>query len=83
MAEYGRAGVEEVVVNVAGVYSEHGHPDAVQDLQDILAACGEQEQEHDQEQTHGQVRVYGRAEAPPGRTQGGDAPRCPMTSPSG
>ncbi|GFE25527.1 hypothetical protein Sliba_59800 [Streptomyces nigrescens] len=36
----GRAGVDEVVVNVSGVYSEHGHPDAVQDLQDILAAGG-------------------------------------------
>ncbi|MEU8913226.1 hypothetical protein [Streptomyces nigrescens] len=69
--------MDEVVVNVAGVYSEHGHPDAVHDLQDILAAYREQEQ------THGQVRVYGRAEVPPGRTQGGDAPRCPTTSPAG
>ncbi|MFG2206470.1 hypothetical protein [Streptomyces sp. NPDC048638] len=77
LAEYGRAGVDEVVVNVAGVYSEHGHPDAVQDLQDILAACREKEQTHDQ------VRVYGHAEAPPGRTQGGDAPQCPTTSLAG
>ncbi|KOG55956.1 5,10-methylene tetrahydromethanopterin reductase [Streptomyces griseoflavus] len=43
LAEYGRAGVDEVVVNTAGVYSEHGHPDAVRDLQDILAACREQQ----------------------------------------
>ncbi|MEU0276355.1 LLM class flavin-dependent oxidoreductase [Streptomyces sp. NPDC006307] len=41
LAEYGRAGVDEVVVNVAGVYSEHGRPDAVRDLQEILAACRE------------------------------------------
>lgn len=44
LAEYGQAGVDEVVVNVAGVYSEHGQPDAVRDLQDILTACREQEQ---------------------------------------
>ncbi|PBC86622.1 Flavin-dependent oxidoreductase, luciferase family (includes alkanesulfonate monooxygenase SsuD and methylene tetrahydromethanopterin reductase) [Streptomyces sp. 2224.1] len=73
LAEYGRAGVDEVVVNVAGVYSEHGHPDAVRDLHDILAACREQEQ----------VPEHGRAEAPPGRMQGGDAPRCPTTSLAG
>lgn len=42
LAEYGRAGVDEVVVNVAGVYSEHGQPDAVRDLRDILTACREQ-----------------------------------------
>ncbi|MFJ3204845.1 hypothetical protein [Streptomyces sp. NPDC086989] len=30
-----------LVVNVAGVYSEHGRPDAVRDLQEILAACRE------------------------------------------
>ncbi|MFF5706940.1 hypothetical protein ACFY7H_31325 [Streptomyces sp. NPDC012794] len=41
MAGYERAGVDEVVVKVAGVYSEHGRPDAVQDLQEILAACQE------------------------------------------
>ncbi|MPY47721.1 LLM class flavin-dependent oxidoreductase [Streptomyces acidicola] len=39
LAEYGRAGVDEVVLNLAGVYSEHGQPEAVQDLQDILASC--------------------------------------------
>ncbi|MGW6568841.1 LLM class flavin-dependent oxidoreductase [Streptomyces sp. NPDC054975] len=43
LAEYGRAGVDEVVVNVAGVYSEHGRPDAVRDLRDILTACREAE----------------------------------------
>ncbi|MFD3936236.1 LLM class flavin-dependent oxidoreductase [Streptomyces sp. NPDC058611] len=41
LAEFDRAGVDEVVVNVAGVYSEHGRPDAVRDLQEILAACRE------------------------------------------
>ncbi|MFF8267133.1 hypothetical protein ACF059_07035 [Streptomyces sp. NPDC016562] len=41
LAEYGPAAVDEVVVNIAGVYSEHGRPDAVGDLQDILAACRE------------------------------------------
>lgn len=41
LADYGRAGVDEVVVNVAGVYAEHGQPDAVRDLREILAAYRE------------------------------------------
>ncbi|AIA02559.1 LLM class flavin-dependent oxidoreductase [Streptomyces noursei] len=41
LAEYGRAGVDEVVVNAAGVYAEHGQHDAVHDLQNILIACRE------------------------------------------
>ncbi|MEU1080739.1 LLM class flavin-dependent oxidoreductase [Streptomyces sp. NPDC005908] len=43
LSDYGRAGVDEVVVNVAGVYAEHGQPDAVRDLRDILTACREAE----------------------------------------
>ncbi|MET9059550.1 LLM class flavin-dependent oxidoreductase [Streptomyces antibioticus] len=43
LAEYDRAGVDEVVVNVAGVYSDHGREDAVRDLQDILTAYREAE----------------------------------------
>ncbi|PZX36499.1 MULTISPECIES: hypothetical protein [unclassified Streptomyces] len=43
LAEYGRAGVDEVVVNVAGVYSDHGREDAVRDLREILTACREAE----------------------------------------
>ncbi|MFA7765857.1 hypothetical protein [Streptomyces sp. NRRL S-448] len=41
LAEYDRAGLDEVVVNIAGVYSEHVRPDAVRDLQEILEACRE------------------------------------------
>ncbi|MFJ3858299.1 LLM class flavin-dependent oxidoreductase [Streptomyces sp. NPDC090085] len=43
LAEYGRAGVDEVVVNVAGVYSDHGREDAVRDLREILTAWREAE----------------------------------------
>ncbi|MCX4742527.1 LLM class flavin-dependent oxidoreductase [Streptomyces antibioticus] len=43
LAEYDRAGVDEVVVNVAGVYSDHGREGAVRDLQDILTAYREAE----------------------------------------
>ncbi|MFJ5933688.1 LLM class flavin-dependent oxidoreductase [Streptomyces sp. NPDC093071] len=43
LAEYGRAGVDEVVVNAAGVYSDHGREDAVRDLREILTACREAE----------------------------------------
>lgn len=41
LSDYGRAGTNEVVADVAGVYAEHGQPDAVRDLRDILTACRE------------------------------------------
>jgi alkanesulfonate monooxygenase SsuD/methylene tetrahydromethanopterin reductase-like flavin-dependent oxidoreductase (luciferase family) len=77
LAEYDRAGVDEVVVNVAGVYSEHGRTDAVRDLQEILAACREAT---DRSTTGCEGRAPRGAARQP---QEGEAPRCPTTSPAG
>lgn len=38
LAEYDRAGVDEVVLNLCGVGTEHGWPAAAQDLREILTA---------------------------------------------
>ncbi|MFU0243372.1 LLM class flavin-dependent oxidoreductase, partial [Streptomyces scabiei] len=38
LAEYGRAGVDEVVLNLAGVGVEYGYAAAAEDLREILAA---------------------------------------------
>ncbi|WP_246212969.1 hypothetical protein [Streptomyces abyssomicinicus] len=37
LLEYGRAGVDEVVLNPAGVAAEHGYAAAARDLAEILA----------------------------------------------